>query len=284
MSDSCNSCDPGTSTCIHWKYEYFGECIITAAQQAGFWLGLLSTIIWMIAQIPQVVLNFRTGRVVGVSSAFLVCLVVGDVSNLIGIIVMRGLTTQIITAAWYTLIDATAFLQWFYYHRRAGPESPTVPDPMRSISPLPLLVTAANAAGTGGPYELPFLWGSLLGWLSALLYLGSRVPQLWTNYERKKTDGLSPGYFIAALFGNITYGASIFLQDSSWKSLWKQFPWLVGSLGNLVFDTALISQFIYYGKRSKRAGDEAAQPLISQDTKSEIWNAQLSQASGQNDK
>jgi uncharacterized protein with PQ loop repeat len=70
-----------------------GECIITAARRVEFWLGVLSAIIWVIARIPQVVLNFRLGRVADVSSVFLVSLVVGDLSNLVGIIVMYGLTT-----------------------------------------------------------------------------------------------------------------------------------------------------------------------------------------------
>jgi uncharacterized protein with PQ loop repeat len=245
---------------------YFGECIITVQQQCGFWLGILSTVIWMIAQIPQVVLNCRAGSVTGVSPAFLICIVVGDVSNLIGIFVVGGLTTQIITAAWYTVIDGTAFVQWFYYHCLKRPEVAAEPEPLPWVPGLPLLIAKTASVGASNPYEPPMLWGTLLGWLSAALYLGSRIPQLRTNYERQKTDGLSPGYFVSALFGNTTYAASIFLQNHSWKWIWKQFPWLVGSLGTLFFDVALISQFVRYAKRGQLAGEEGAQLLLTTDS------------------
>jgi hypothetical protein len=55
----------GNSRC-HWLSSgylatkvrsYFTECIITIPQQVGFWLRILSTIIWMYAQIPQLVLG-----------------------------------------------------------------------------------------------------------------------------------------------------------------------------------------------------------------------------------
>jgi tRNA-dihydrouridine synthase 2 len=220
----------------------------------------------MYAQIPQVILNCRAGSVTGVSAGFLACLVIGDIANLVGILLTQGLATQIITAAWYTVLDATCVIQWLYYICVKPPRQPDEGnDPMAGISPLPLLIVAASASRGAGPYEPPLLWGTILGWVSAVLYLGSRVPQLLTNYRRGRTDGLSPGYFISALFGNTTYGASIFLQDHSWPYIWRQFPWLVGSLGNLFFDGALISQFVYYRRKGAKLADAHVR-LISEDS------------------
>jgi hypothetical protein len=45
----------------------------------------------------------------------------------------------------------------------------------------------------------------ILGWFSAVLYVGSRVPQLIKNWRQQSTEGLSPGMFICAVFGNIFY-------------------------------------------------------------------------------
>jgi hypothetical protein len=42
----------------------------------------------------------------------------------------------------------------------------------------------------------------LMGWSSAVLYVGSRVPQLIKNWRQQSTDGLSSGMFICAVFGN----------------------------------------------------------------------------------
>jgi uncharacterized protein with PQ loop repeat len=217
----------------------------------------------------------RNGSTTGLAIGFLICLVVGDISNVIGVLITHGLATQIITAVWYLIIDLICFLQWGYY-RCVKPPRKAAADPL-AISPLPLLIAVAGASGRGGPYDPPQLWGMLLGWVSAACYLGSRVPQLWTNYKRKRTDGLSPQYFISAILGNTTYGASIFLQDTSWGYIWQQFPWLAGSLGNLFFDAALLSQFAYYRRRTGRGLDEGAvQPLISADSTvmGDVWSTQ----------
>lgn len=42
----------------------------------------------------------------------------------------------------------------------------------------------------------------ILGWLSAVLYVGSRLPQLIKNWRQQSTEGLSSGMFICAVFGN----------------------------------------------------------------------------------
>jgi uncharacterized protein with PQ loop repeat len=42
----------------------------------------------------------------------------------------------------------------------------------------------------------------ILGWLSAVLYVGSRLPQIIKNWRQQSTDGLSSGMFICAVIGN----------------------------------------------------------------------------------
>jgi uncharacterized protein with PQ loop repeat len=214
-------------------------------------MGLLSTVIWAWAQVPQVVLNFKTSSVVGVSSGFVILIVVGDLSNLIGIIIEHGLATQIITAAWFLLLDSVCWFQIIWYHTI---KPCCCPSP-GALPAIPLLIGMA-ASASENPYKPPLLWGTLLGWLSAVCYLGSRFPQLCENYRRKATEGLSPNYFLSAIFGNITYALSIFLEDASWPYIWKQFPWLAGSLGNLFFDFIMISQFVKYRVREVEGDGE----------------------------
>lgn len=54
------------------------------------------------------------------------------------------------------------------------------------------------------------LWGQIFGYICAILYLGSRVPQILLNYRRKSTEGLNALFFIFACVGNLTYVFSIF--------------------------------------------------------------------------
>ena len=45
----------------------------------------------------------------------------------------------------------------------------------------------------------------LMGWSSAVLYVGSRVPQILKNWRNKSTEGLSFGMFLCAVMGNVFF-------------------------------------------------------------------------------
>ena len=121
---------------------------------------------------------------------------------------------------------------------------------------IPLLVAASQSISNpiqkapSDPYEPPLLYGTILGWVSAICYISSRMPQIIKNFKRKRTYGLSPYFFITAFLGNTTYGISIFLKNSSWDYIWLQFPWLVGSLGILFFDFTVLVQFFIYDAKT----------------------------------
>ncbi|KAF1806171.1 PQ loop repeat-domain-containing protein [Mucor lusitanicus] len=76
----------------------------------------------------------------------------------------------------------------------------------------------------------------ILGWLSAVLYIGSRVPQLIKNWRQQSTDGLSSGMFVCAVFGNFFFALSIFLRSTERRYIIKNMPWIIGSLATVIFD------------------------------------------------
>ncbi|KAG0343081.1 hypothetical protein BG004_005488 [Podila humilis] len=86
----------------------------------------------------------------------------------------------------------------------------------------------------------------LLGWGSAILYLGSRGPQIYKNWRLKSCEGLSIMMFVFSVFGNVFYVASIFLNSMEWDYLVKNMPWWIGSGGTLVFDFTIFFQFYIY--------------------------------------
>ena len=125
------------------------------------------------------------------------------------------------------------------------------------------------------------LWGQIFGYLCAILYLGSRVPQLLLNYRRKSTEGVSMLFFLFACVGNLTYVLSIFAYESAcakgggaieplgttgrsrycedgewarqyWRYILLNTSWLVGSAGTLLLDLSIFVQFWIY--RGRQAG------------------------------
>lgn len=86
----------------------------------------------------------------------------------------------------------------------------------------------------------------VFGWLCATLYLGSRIPQILLNYERKLCEGIAFMFFLFACLGNLTYVVSILSVDMSLHYLWIHSSWLAGLLGTFILDFAIFVQFFLY--------------------------------------
>lgn len=122
------------------------------------------------------------------------------------------------------------------------------------------------------PLEFDIL-GQVFGYLCAVFYLASRVPQILLNYKRKSTEGVSLLFFLFACIGNLTYDMSIFAYNpenscrlgvgqcapGEASAIYARYiavnaSWIAGSLGTLLLDGAIFVQFFLYKKDD---GDEA---------------------------
>ena len=173
------------------------------------------------------------------------------------------------TAALILVCGAGAFGWWLSARRahrfaRGGDDD----DP-------PLAAAATDAASPGR--ELLFdPWGQTFGYLCAVLYLASRVPQLLLNHRRKSTEGVSVLFFLFACVGNLTYVLSILAyappcarapsvsepmvrgragcgEGGEWQAEYARYvlvnlSWLIGSAGTLGLDLGIFAQFWYYRK------------------------------------
>ena len=113
--------------------------------------------------------------------------------------------------------------------------------------------------------------GRFLSWISTILYLGSRLPQIYKNHKRRSTVGLSPTLFIAAFFGNLFYSSSLLTNPLAWDSYgpyglngwagpegsdrveWVSLaaPFWLGAAGVLVMDGVIGLQFLGYSEERK---------------------------------
>uniref|UniRef100_A0A1D1YJG6 Vacuolar integral membrane protein YDR352W n=1 Tax=Anthurium amnicola TaxID=1678845 RepID=A0A1D1YJG6_9ARAE len=91
--------------------------------------------------------------------------------------------------------------------------------------------------------------GRILAWICTVLYLTSRMPQIWKNYTRRSVEGLSIFMFIFAALGNLSYSTSIFINPSLGtdpKYLRKEVPYILGSIGTLAFDVTILIQWCIF--------------------------------------
>lgn len=102
--------------CVGWVDKYFGDCLCSLRDEFSFGFGLISLVCWGVAEIPQIITNFRTKSSHGVSLAFLLTWIAGDVFNLVGCLLEPAtLPTQYYTALLYTTSTVVLVLQSVYY-------------------------------------------------------------------------------------------------------------------------------------------------------------------------
>ncbi|KAL5120534.1 hypothetical protein ACEQ8H_001552 [Pleosporales sp. CAS-2024a] len=101
------------------------------------------------------------------------------------------------------------------------------------------------------------LGAQILGYASALCYLGARIPQIIKNQREKSCEGLSLLFFMLSLLGNATYGAGILFHSLEKEYLITNLPWLIGSLGTMAEDVTIFIQFRAFGSAETTSALEA---------------------------
>ncbi|KAH0612195.1 uncharacterized protein H6S33_010247 [Morchella sextelata] len=138
---------------------------------------------------------------------------------------------------------------------------------------VPAMPTLGDVSGGWLSDELIEAIGMTVGWISTLLYLCSRLPQLILNAKRKSTEGLSIALFMAAFSGNLFYSGSLLLNPLGWRDYepyggggvagpegsnamewWSRtLPFFFGAFGVLTMDAAVGLQFRLWGPGSEKA-------------------------------
>ncbi|XP_076953943.1 vacuolar lysine transporter YPQ1-like [Bidens hawaiensis] len=203
MSNSLSYCVNQNKPCVRWVDKYFNDCLCNLKAKISFGLGIASLVCWGVAEIPQIITNFRTKSSHGVSLIFLLTWIAGDIFNLVGCLLEPAtLPTQYYTAALYTISTIILVLQSLYYDhfytwfkskkadayvdtnteveeakkplRRSSADEPRVLNPrshmIRSPSPRQdyFFTSARSMAGSATPPNRSYLWTPRSGPASAM--------------------------------------------------------------------------------------------------------------------
>ncbi|KAM7404337.1 hypothetical protein PAMP_011697 [Pampus punctatissimus] len=290
-----------TSLCpngTQWVWEGLGECAQDARDMASIYLGLLSILCFMVSSLPQYYSSCKTGNMDSALSIwFLLLWLGGDSCNLVGSFLADQLPLQTYTAVYYVIADLLMLAMYIYYKtKNKMAESRTVLHVVGVICVLGFTGSLVHPPSLGAQPELvpsgfrgrallstsdvsPIkaftpkeIIGFSIGSVSSVLYLCSRLPQMYTNFKRKSTEGVSYFLFALVILGNTTYGLSVLLKNpddgqGERSYLIHHLPWLIGSLGTLSLDLIISIQFISYRKASVPAaaedgGRDETMPLI----------------------
>ncbi|EFJ13003.1 hypothetical protein SELMODRAFT_123042 [Selaginella moellendorffii] len=122
------------SGCSQWIFRYLKDCVCDVKDGVSFSLGLISVLSWGIAEVPQIITNYKEKSTEGVSLVFLMTWVVGDFFNIAGCLLEPAtLPTQFYMALLYTLTTLVLVAQTIYYGqiaKRHRPDSPSIEEPL----------------------------------------------------------------------------------------------------------------------------------------------------------
>ncbi|CEI86250.1 hypothetical protein RMCBS344292_00693 [Rhizopus microsporus] len=223
--------------------------------------GSISIGCWIVVFTPQLWENYKRKNTDGVSVTFLLLWIFGDIFNLLGILLEDLLFTMLLLAAYYLFADCVLMSQVLYYRTPIRDDetivtptecSPLMPKPTKSDSTrtvvrfffissiISWLALLASSAVYFYHSDIDFskipLIPQLFGWISAILYCSSRIPQIMQNFKNESVEGLSLSMFIFSVVGNLTYCFSILLVSLDPTYLFINYSWLLGSGGTLFFD------------------------------------------------
>ncbi|KAI9257609.1 PQ loop repeat-domain-containing protein [Sporodiniella umbellata] len=219
--------------------------------------GYCSVLVWIFVFLPQLYENYHRKSGEGLSLVFLYIWLAGDIFSMIGVMLEKLMMTMFLLSLWYTVADACLIWQVIYY-KNVTHYQKLKQDENEQTTSVPVfwmnfafffIVSALSLLSCYFYYSESFSTSSStwynglsqwMGWISTVLYMGSRLPQIIKNWRHQSTEGLSFGMFACALLGNILSTLAIFLKSTEREFILKNLPWITGSLGTIVFDIVVV--------------------------------------------
>nr|XP_043622719.1 uncharacterized protein LOC122594308 [Erigeron canadensis] len=158
---------PANQHCSQWARNHMKYCLCTRKDWISLILGLLSVISWGVAEVPQIITNYKEKSSEGLAIGFLLTWILGDLFNVFGCLLEPAtLPTQYYMAVLYlvtTLALASQAAYYGYISKRQGHKIESVDKKRRCSydnteeSRVPLLskLTPSLAIPSGEEYSSP---------------------------------------------------------------------------------------------------------------------------------
>ncbi|CAL6099790.1 Seven_transmembrane protein 1 [Hexamita inflata] len=267
----CRCEQPGYS---HIIAGIFDQCMTETKEIVSFVFGWLSILSWVVALYPQIRLNFLLRKAEALSPFFLLCWFLGDIFNATSCLVLDQLFVQKFLGIFWLSTDTILNISHFYFVCTKKKYTSAATH-FRVLEIFVYVVIAGlvinNVVWAGFYYnsELSFneaaydickkeavipkntarYWiGTILAYATIPMFCFSRPTQIYKNWKRKSTEGLSTGLFIATSSGNINQLISMFVNSQKQKYLIEKIPYIIAAAIPAICDIIVLVQIKIYKK------------------------------------
>jgi uncharacterized protein with PQ loop repeat len=241
------------------------KCVVSGETLSNL-LGILSSVVWFFVLMPQLYINFKNQSSEAISLSLILLWIIGDIFSMISA-QAKGISYTVIYIALYHIVLGGLFAIQIIYYRALNKSysSETVSlmwdnieDEDQYQEPLKILYTkekiflATAVSSTICSLFIinqPYI-ADIIGWISTFIFIGSRIPQIYLNYQRKSTEGLSIYSFILINVANLLFLTSILVNlcdtNNTTTFIIENLQWILGSSTTVLFDLVIFYQFQLY--------------------------------------
>jgi uncharacterized protein with PQ loop repeat len=199
---------------------------------------ILSIIFYSIVFIPQFLEIYKRKNSEGVSIWSILLWCQADTLSLLGTLILQ-LNIGLIIIGWYHMLLGQILLIYILHNKIEK-------NNLKSIFIYAFVITNFLISIIFQLYYykliVNFIIGQIIGWISAFIYIVGRIPQVYHNFKRKSTEGLSIYMYVFSICGNIFYISSILVYSSDQNTIILTLPWIVLGIVCGIIDLFIIFQ------------------------------------------
>lgn len=236
-----------------------------------------SNIIWLFVILPQLYKNYKLKSSKSISFFLVFCWIVGEMLSMLSAW-GKGLSSVIIFTAAYHLIFNLVFIAELLYYRKK--EITKIIEQSDNIQLIPKTIIENRLRFCNLKEKeilivffsflliLILLFGmtlsftdftNMIGWLSTVMFIVSKIPQIILNRKLKDLKGLSKITFVFVILSSLFFLFSILIRllfiDNSKHSFYilNNLQWIVGTLLSCFMDVIILGQMMYYNQNNENS-------------------------------
>lgn len=224
--------------------------------------GIISMICYAVLYFPQIyaIIKLNTSQGISVLTVNIWC--IADCFNLIAVLILQ-LETSLVYIGWYHMIMSCILLiivmiymdfkQISSYEIERNSQIVIMNNfknfVMMYVSIMVivfvLVMTTLTQVKSDNLSSLTLI-GEILAWISIAMYFFARLPQVYKNYVKKTTYGLSINMFVISILANTFYLLTILTVSLEQAYILKNLPWIVFAVSTSLIDFVILFQCNYY--------------------------------------